>query len=78
MTHKISIREHRPEDVQALAKIYYNTVNQINIQHYTEEQVNAWTPALSLKAEGWGKKIPDPSPLLVLSEIKLLAFLSSN
>ena len=40
MKKEISIRDYRPEDVEALANIYYNTIHRINIQHYTEEQVN--------------------------------------
>jgi len=35
MKKEISIRDYRPEDVQALANIYYNTIHRINIQHYT-------------------------------------------
>ena len=35
MKTEISIRDYQPEDVQALANIYYNTIHRINIQHYT-------------------------------------------
>ena len=41
---KILTRDYRSEDVEALAKIYYNTIHRINIQHYTEEQVDVWYP----------------------------------
>jgi hypothetical protein len=33
MTTKISIRNYHPEDVEALANIYFNTIHRINIQH---------------------------------------------
>jgi hypothetical protein len=36
MKAEISIRDYQPEDVQALAKIYYNTIHKINIQHYLD------------------------------------------
>lgn len=56
MRKEISIREYRPEDTQALANIFYNTVHRINIQHYTKEQIDVWAPLSSLEAEG-GKEI---------------------
>lgn len=31
MKTEISIRDYQPEDVQALANIYYNTIHRINI-----------------------------------------------
>jgi len=57
MKKEIVIRDYRPEDVLALANIYYNTIHKINIQHYTEEQIDVWAPATSLETEGWAKKI---------------------
>ena len=58
MALKIRIRNYRTEDIQALANIYYHTIHRINIQHYTQEQVDVWAPASSLeKTEGWTKWI---------------------
>jgi len=69
MKTEISIRDYQPEDVQALANIYYNTIHRINIQHYTEKQVNVCAPKSSVEStEGWAKKFPNHhyqlSPLL--------------
>lgn len=52
MKAKISIRDYQPEDTQVLAHIYFNTIHKINIQHYTEEQVNVWAPKSSLENTG--------------------------
>jgi putative acetyltransferase len=60
---EIIIREYKPEDAQALANIYYNTIHQINIQHYTEEQVNAWAPKTGVE---WEKKFEKTKPLVAL------------
>ena len=54
MKKKIAVRDYRPEDVQTLANIFFNTIHKINIQHYTEEQVDVWAPTSSLEV---GKKI---------------------
>ena len=64
MKAEISIRDYQPEDVQALANIYYNTIHRINIQHYTKEQVDVWAPLSSLETEGWAKKFPRTKPII--------------
>lgn len=74
MKKEISIRDYRPEDVQALANIYYNTIHRINIQHYTEEQVDVWAPATSLETEGWAKKFPRTKPIIATVEDEIVGF----
>jgi putative acetyltransferase len=49
MKAEISIRDYQPEDVQALANIYYNSIHRINTQHYTKEQVDAWDPSFKIR-----------------------------
>ena len=64
-SQKIIVRNYKPEDSQALADIYYNTIHQINIKHYTEEQVNVWAPETSLEAGGWAKNFEKQNLLLL-------------
>lgn len=78
MKKEISVRDYRPEDVQALANIYFNTIHQINTQHYTKEQVDVWAPTSSLETEGWAKKFPKRSQLSPLSKMKSLDLLNSS
>ena len=52
MRKEISVRDYHPHDVRALANIYFNTIHKINIQHYSEEQVDVWEPTSSLEKEG--------------------------
>lgn len=74
MKKEIFIRDYRPEDVQALANIYYNTIHKINIQHYTEEQVDVWAPATSLETEGWAKKFPKTKPIVATVGDEIVGF----
>lgn len=74
MKAEISIRDYQPEDVQALAHIYYNTIHRINIQHYTEEQVDVWAPATSLETEGWAKKFPRTKPIIATVGNEIVGF----
>jgi putative acetyltransferase len=74
MKTEISIRNYQPEDVQDLANIYYNTIHQINIKHYTKKQVDVWAPATSLEMKGWAKKFPRTKPIVAIVEDKIVGF----
>jgi putative acetyltransferase len=74
MIIKILIRTYRPEDTQAIASIYYNTIHRINIQHYTKEQVDEWAPASSLETEGWAKKFARTKPIVAVVENEIVGF----
>lgn len=37
-----SLRKYEQKDCEPLAKLFYDTVHEINIRDYTEEQANAW------------------------------------
>ncbi|WP_120498878.1 GNAT family N-acetyltransferase [Kiloniella sp. EL199] len=38
------IRPHKPEDAVILFQLFYDTVHKVNIQNYSQEQVDAWAP----------------------------------
>lgn len=63
---QIIVRNYKPEDSQALAELYYNTIHQINIEHYSEEQVQAWAPEAGLEASKWATKFEKTQPLVAV------------
>jgi len=68
------VREYKPEDVQFLANIYYNTIHQINILHYSQEQVDVWAPKTSLETGGWSKKFLRTKPFVAVVEGEVVGF----
>lgn len=40
----MQIRLFKPEDTEQIARLFHDTVHQINIQHYSKKQVAAWSP----------------------------------
>ena len=80
----ISVRDYCREDTQELANIYFNTVHQINIQDYTQEQVDAWAPPSGFKSnsetEDWAKKFARTKPIVAVIGDKIVGFaeLESN
>ena len=50
------IRPYQPEDCEALARLFYETVHTVNAKDYTEQQLNAWaTGAVDLEA--WDRSL---------------------
>ena len=74
MTNEIIIRNYIADDAQQLASIYYYTIHNINVQDYSEEQVNAWAPSSSLELTGWKKKWETITPLVALIDNKIAGF----
>ncbi|HAT3818859.1 TPA: GNAT family N-acetyltransferase [Legionella pneumophila] len=74
MTNEIIIRNYIADDAQQLANIYYYTIHNINVQDYSEEQVNAWAPSSSLELTGWKKKWETITPLVALIDNKIAGF----
>ncbi len=74
MKSRISVRDYRPEDAQALAEIFFNTIHRINIKDYTQEQVDVWAPDSSLEEEGWKKKFLRTNPIVAVVEDKVVGF----
>lgn len=50
------IRDHRPEDFEALYALFRDTVRSINRRDYSEAQVAAWAPD-SFEPERWAERI---------------------
>ncbi len=71
---KIIIREYKPEDVQDLANIYYNTIHKVNIRDYTEEQLNVWAPDTSLEKSRWAEKLERTRPFVAIIEDTIVGF----
>lgn len=74
MKKEIHVRDYHPDDVQALANIYFNTIQKINIQHYTEQQINVWAPTSSLEAAGWAKKFSRTKPIIATVGDEIVGF----
>lgn len=74
MKSRISVRDYCPEDTQALAEIFFNTIHRINIKDYTQEQVDVWAPESSLEGDGWKKKFLRTNPIVAVVGDKVVGF----
>lgn len=46
------IRKYRETDINEIAKLFYNTVHDVNRSDYSEEQLNAWASG-NVNLESW-------------------------
>ncbi len=58
------IREYQPEDATHLWDLFFNTVRNVNIQHYSQVQVEAWAPS-EFSMEVWQNKMDKIRPFVV-------------
>lgn len=57
------IREFREQDAPILWALFYNTIRNINLRDYTEQQVTAWAPD-EFDAQLWLKKMTVIQPFV--------------
>ncbi|WP_445635218.1 GNAT family N-acetyltransferase [Nostoc sp. DSM 114161] len=69
----MKIREYRLSDTQAIAKLFYDTIHEINIADYTQEQVDAWAPK-DIDYEVWHKRLQVKLPYIVEDNGEIVGF----
>ncbi|MDZ8107442.1 MAG: GNAT family N-acetyltransferase [Nostoc sp. DedQUE12a] len=69
----MKIREYRLSDTQAIAKLFYDTIHEINIADYTQEQVDAWAPK-NMDYEVWHKRLQVKLPYIAEDNGEIVGF----
>lgn len=59
----LTIRDYIESDAEALWKLFFNTIRNINSRDYTQAQIEAWAPN-SLDSELWQKRMDGLSPFV--------------
>ncbi|BDI20226.1 acetyltransferase [Nostoc cf. commune SO-36] len=67
------IREYKLSDTKLIMKLFYNTVHEINICDYTQEQVDAWAPE-NMDYEVWHKRLQAKLPYIAENNSEIVGF----
>ncbi|MEH2069180.1 MAG: GNAT family N-acetyltransferase [Nostoc sp.] len=67
------IREYRLSDTKAIVKLFYDTIHEINIGDYTQEQVDAWAPK-NMDYEVWHKRLQTKLPYIAEDNGEIVGF----
>ncbi|WP_442940695.1 GNAT family N-acetyltransferase [Nostoc sp.] len=67
------IRIYEMPDTQQIMKLFYDTIHEVNIHDYTEEQVAAWAPA-NMDIEVWVKSLGSKFTYVAEEQSKIIGF----
>lgn len=71
MNNSIIIRPYQPTDIAALINLFRDAVHTINIQHYSPEQVAAWT---NIDPDRWHQTLATNITLVAEHEGRIVGF----
>ncbi len=69
----MNVRKYLPGEEKYIWELYYETIHNINIHDYTNEQIEAWAPS-DLNESVWTNKIIEIDPYVVVIETKIVAY----
>jgi putative acetyltransferase len=67
------IRDYKLSDTKEIMKLFYDTIHEINICDYTQEQVDAWAPE-SMDYEVWHKRLQAKLPYIAENNGQIVGF----
>ena len=69
----MEIRAYEPGDLDALLKLFYDTIHSVNLGDYTPEQVNAWADGHPDRA-AWARSLGEHFALVALEGGAIVGF----
>ena len=73
----LQIRLFQPEDEMPVAELFHHTVRNINIQHYSAEQVKAWAPD-NIYFRDWAQVCSSNFTYVAVKNNQILGFAKLN
>lgn len=71
----MKIRDYQPADARALTDIFYDSIHQVAVEHYTTEQVHAWAP-LPKDYDGWQSRLDGKPPFVAEIDGEIVGFIT--
>ena len=69
----MELRAYRPEDCEALLRLFYDTVHTVNVRDYTKEQLDAWATGQE-DMESWDRSFREHFTVVAVSGGELVGF----
>jgi putative acetyltransferase len=71
----MKIRRADLKDIEAISKLYYDTIVTVNNKDYNDEQILAWSATAS-NEEGWVRRIEEQDFYVAIIDNKIVGFAS--
>ena len=68
----MEIRKYRETDLEAIVRLFYDTVHSINIRDYSSAQIEAWTAGIDM--ERWNSTLSEHLSLVALDGSVVIGF----
>lgn len=69
----IRLRAYRPDDAEAIAQLFTETIHSVNARDYTPEQLAAWAPQPYDPAR-WRERLASTQPLIAQRGAQIVGF----
>ncbi|MEH2205351.1 MAG: GNAT family N-acetyltransferase [Nostoc sp.] len=69
----MKLRIYEIADTEEIMKLFYDTIHEVNIHDYTQEQVDAWAPA-NMDIEVWIKSLGSKFTYVAKEQDKIIGF----
>ena len=69
------IRDYQPTDAAILTDIFYQTIHEVAISHYSEAEVNAWAP-LPIDYPHWQQRLDGRPPFVAEIDGQIVGFIT--
>ncbi|MBW4426713.1 MAG: GNAT family N-acetyltransferase [Nostoc desertorum CM1-VF14] len=69
----MKLRIYKIPDTEEIMKLFYDTIHEVNIRDYTQEQVDAWAPA-NMDIEVWIKGLGSKFTYVAEEQGKIIGF----
>jgi putative acetyltransferase len=72
----MKIRKYKTSEARALLSLFYDTVHEVNIKHYSEAQVEAWMPSKEERVGYWNERFLNSNTWVAESKGVILGFIN--
>lgn len=69
----MTLREYRPQDLAALAELFYQTVHAVNAADYTKEQLDAWAGG-QVDLAAWDRSLREHTSVVAVEGESIVGF----
>jgi len=69
----VNIETATLNDTKEIVKLFTNTIHKINIQNYTQKQIEVWAP-IKIDYEKWEKRFKKTNPYIIKKNNKIVGF----
>lgn len=69
----MTLREYRPQDLAALAELFYQTVHAVNAADYTKEQLDAWASG-QVDLAAWDRSLREHTSVVAVEGESIVGF----